>query len=159
MTGELLGDARERMTQQQQLQMQDAANQQAYDEYKAQGAQRGFNNLIKAGTMAARAYMAVKTAGLSEGANLAVNAATNMASHQANSGQNVPMEGRSNWSGASNARSTQLNLNNNNNMRPSMTGRSNYSGNIGYPMIGRNRWNNLGMFSNRPQPYGGVNPY
>ena len=159
MTGELLGDARERMTQQQQLQMQDAANQQAYDEYKAQGAQRGFNNLIKAGTMAARAYMAVKTAGLSEGANLAVNAATNMASNQANSGQNVPMEGRSNWSGASNARSTQLNLNNNNNMRPSMTGRSNYSGNIGYPMIGRNRWNNLGMFSNRPQPYGGVNPY
>ena len=155
MTGELLGDARERMTQQQQLQMQDAANQQAYNEYKAQGAQRGFNNLIKAGTLATRVYMAAQTGGMSEVANAGVQAATNAVTPQdsSGSGQN-PGTGYVGSTG-----SNRINQINYNNQRIPMTGRSNYSGNIGYPMIGRNRWNNLGMFSNRPQPYGGVTPY
>ena len=79
MTSELLGDACERMTQQQQLQMQDAANQQAYKEYKAQGAQRGFNNLMNAAGTAARVYMAAQTGGMSEVANAGVQAATTAA--------------------------------------------------------------------------------
>ena len=158
MTGELLGDARDRITQQQQLKMSDAANEQAYKEYQAQGAQRGFNNIVKAASTAARAYMAFKTAGLSEGANLAVNAATNMASNQANSGQNVPMEGRSNWSGASNAGSTQLNYsNNNNNMRPSMTGRNMWSSSGPLPsssMKYGSPWRLQGRSRNMMLPYG-----
>jgi len=113
MTSELLGDARERMTQQQQLQMQDSANQQAYKEYKAQGAQRGFNNLMNAAGTAARIYMAAQTGGLSEGGKLAVdaaaNAASNSSSNQTISSQNIPMDGRSNFSGSSPRRNLNYN--------------------------------------------------
>ena len=91
MTGELLGDSRERMTQQQQLQMQDAANKRAYQEYKAQSGQRGFNNLLNAASTAARVYMAVQTAGMSEVANAGVQAATNAVSSQTSNQQSAPV--------------------------------------------------------------------
>ena len=102
MTGELLDDSRERMGQQQQLKMQDAANQEAYNTYKAQSGQRGFNNLMKAAQTAARVYMAFKTAGMSELAAAGVDAAAKSAGSNSgsNSGGRPPQAGPGQRGGA-----------------------------------------------------------
>ena len=65
-TTELLGDARDRMSAQEQLRMADASNKQAYRTYKAQSGQRGFGNLMKLASTGARIYMAAQTGGASE---------------------------------------------------------------------------------------------
>lgn len=75
MTSELLGDARDRMSTQQQLQMSDAANRQAYNTYKAQSGQRGFSNLMKIGSTVARLGAAFYTGGASLAAEAAMTAA------------------------------------------------------------------------------------
>ena len=116
MTGELLGDARDRITQQQQLKMSDAANEQAYNEYKAQGAQRGFNNIVKAASTAARVYMAAQTGGMSEVANAGVQAATSaaQASQTANASTSKQSPGGANVSASAgpNRLGTPLNYKN-----------------------------------------------
>lgn len=106
-TEELLGDARERMSTQQQLQMQDAANRQAYNTYKAQSGQRGFNNLMNIARTGARIYTAAATGGASEAAIAATDLATTAAQSQ------IPMDGRSNYSGVPTInRANQINYNN-----------------------------------------------
>ncbi len=157
MTSELLGDARERMTQQQQLQMQDAANQQAYNEYQAQSGQRGFNNLMNAASTAARVYMAVQTAGMSEGANLAVNAAAGAMAPKGRADSKgyqdtiLRQQGIGNYSG-SNTGTGYVGSGQNpgtgyigsgvnyNNQRIDMTGRSNFSGGPMYQMQHGSPW-------------------
>jgi len=153
-TNELLGDARDRMSRQEQIRMQDAANRQAYKTYKAQSGQRGFNNLMNIARTGARIYAAAATGGATEGLIAATDLATTAAQSQQQG--NIPMEGRSNWSGTSNVNSgTQLNYNNN--MRPSMIGRNMWSSSEPLPSTSMSHgspWRMQGRSRNMMLPYG-----